>query len=504
MTVHPSTTSRSASADTIQIALQAHAYLSLLTSTFGSITANLTVAFAFKRAQAESTDFDAFLTHGNSRKRRKASRDTDASESQSPADSDDATKSPTTSDSGGEKQINNALANNGSVFTAAEGFWHVVGWALNCSVRHPRRWLYWKHWLQLILSVLQAELDASRSNTVPSLGGSYLREADPSTRSGLRRILRAIFADGSDGCLAEFHEVWPGETNPPKETDRKGVARSRKQLNLDEGEFGDYWDDDMDDSAAIGVTIKEEGGAGSKRTSGRTMRQPGKYKINMDLDDGLERSQDEKKDITPETKRGIDAFGGVESLHVRRQILAWSNAFLQQHPFSKTSLHDFLELTAEFLRPCSLPVFTHFITPTLTSDYPAKSTNMSHLILARLHMALLNTLLASNEVPVFHPVLPSQELVSYFYLTYDTKSHNLVDFAKAALVIEALIRILWRNRVLTSSPEFHQAIQNGLSVRSKKAETILRKRGHREEDIDVLNAFEQANRRLRMIVATLT
>ncbi|KAL9054874.1 MAG: hypothetical protein Q9162_003907 [Coniocarpon cinnabarinum] len=461
-------------------------------------------AFLFRRAHDSSLQ-GSLPSHGNRYKRRKGSGVIDLTHSSSSAASSGAT-SPNSTESEGQTRLNNALASRGSIFHAAEGFWHVVGWAFNCSIHHPQRWLYYRKWLNFMIEILQSELDTGGQIHPPpaNLGHLYLREVNASTAAGLRTILRAILADGSETSLSEFHEIWPNETKPPKENNPKKLRWSRNQVNLDEGKFGDYWDDDLEDDLEGDVTIKIEGGEGAARTSGRTQRRRGKYHVNMDLDHGLERTAEDEKQTKamPNSSNSIEDFGGIDSVVLRRRLLGWLAAFLRRHPAtaSRTGMYDFLNLTAEFLRPLPSPVFTSLIatTPTITGEQP----DMDEITLSRLHMAVLNILLLNDKIPVYSDTFPTQKQLQTFYLSLTTKTSYLDDLAKTAITIESLARLLSRNGMLSDAAELTDAINRSIAIRTEKRDAYIRKHGGQAQNHDdTMVLLDSANARLQLLPA---
>jgi hypothetical protein len=168
-----------------------------------------------------------------------------------------------TSDSeDGHERIRGIIANKGRIRNCAKDFWHMVGWAFNCSVRYPKRWKYWKVWLDFMLDVLDADWN-ERMNSKLDLGAPdclllrYLSEAKGRS-SAMKRVVRAAFADGSPESLKEFPEVFVNETKELKLQNgqkRKREDPERGSTNFgggeDEAELTDQTspdDDDMPDT----------------------------------------------------------------------------------------------------------------------------------------------------------------------------------------------------------------------------------------------------------------
>jgi hypothetical protein len=130
----------------------------------------------------------------------------------------------------------------------------MVGWAFNCSVKYPKRWKYWKVWLDYMLDVLDADWmergaqddpsgasemigEDEKSLLRKSLVVKYLSEAKGRS-SAVKRVVRSAFADGSPDSLREFPEVFPNET---KELKAEG-GQKRKREHPIEQQYSDYDD----------------------------------------------------------------------------------------------------------------------------------------------------------------------------------------------------------------------------------------------------------------------
>lgn len=171
---------------------------------------------------------------------------------------DDASSGSDTDDS--LKAIRGIVANKGRIRRCAKDFWHMVGWAFNCSVKYPRRWTYWKVWLDYMLDVLDADWvereRQDREDEPPNRAGdsddeyeykmlrqsllvNYLSET-AGRSSSMKRVVRSAFADGSPESLAEFPEVFPNETREVKH--QNGQKRKRD----DHRKFGDYDDEEAE------------------------------------------------------------------------------------------------------------------------------------------------------------------------------------------------------------------------------------------------------------------
>jgi hypothetical protein len=153
------------------------------------------------------------------------------------------------------EQLNGLAANTQSIWQCGDDFWHVVGWAFNCSVAHKARWARWKLWLDVMLDFLEGDWEASikdardgadekESILQKSLIWQYISSQDPGSRTTRRRINRAILAMGDAHSITHFHPVWPKETATLKQQD--GAKKSVGNVDFEAGELGDYGSDDED------------------------------------------------------------------------------------------------------------------------------------------------------------------------------------------------------------------------------------------------------------------
>jgi hypothetical protein len=144
------------------------------------------------------------------------------------------------------EQLSDVAANAKSLWRCAEDFWHVVGWAFNCSVKHKKRWGRWKLWLDVMLSFIEAEWDGCTKNgdrLEDTLIWQYICSQEPLAGNTRKRILRAIYASGDPHSLREFVQVWDKETEAPKSKDTK---KDVGPVDFETGDMGFYASEDED------------------------------------------------------------------------------------------------------------------------------------------------------------------------------------------------------------------------------------------------------------------
>ncbi|KAL9078277.1 MAG: hypothetical protein Q9157_002792 [Trypethelium eluteriae] len=432
LVVHPSRTTRAAPAEGNRAANEALRLLRQVNTIVGPLNANFAAAFAFPS-----------LSHGRLRTWRNSTNISDTLPSY-PNDGD----------------INTEIANTGSVWHRAEDFWHVVGWALNCSVAWKLRWQRWELWLDFMLTVLNDDFDERLEQAKQAENGhdaqDLLKESlilqnllSCNNRTARRRVMRAIFADGDVRSLNEFKEVFKNETKERKPTETNTVDRKAKKLNIDEGEFADYIDDDdddEDDEVAEGgnaqpspdrpTTTADAGNRGSTTTIGSNS-------------DDLEWSGNE-------LINALDRLGGMASISHRQRLLALLSKVAETTPACFITLEDLLDLFTEFIRPLPTPLLSMFVSP--PSHY------LSNHVQASLNRTLLRPLLGLSDSGVDTTQLDQAHLEND-YLPRKANSTTVSDNAKVSLLVEGLLRSLLNRGDLHLTMTLQRATEWGVEAR---------------------------------------
>ncbi|KAL8797932.1 MAG: hypothetical protein Q9182_007115, partial [Xanthomendoza sp. 2 TL-2023] len=421
LAIHPSLTTRAQSDDKLQASNLALKYLRLVLNLVGPINGNLRDAFAFSTVETSS--------------RRGARKRTTA---------DDL--SPTKDDFDG---INTELANAGSVWTRAQDFWHLVGWAFNCSVLHPRRWERWQLWLQYMIEVLENDWalraqmraddpDKERDPRERSMIVQYLNGGDIPARQE-RRILRAIFADGTSKSTGEFSEVWRNETKERKKDTE--IKKSETKLDIEAGAWGPY----MDDSSSVSDLNDIPPSASP------TAAAPGTD--------------------SPTSIPNVSApFGGPQSIALRLRLLALLSTVSVSLPQTFTPLPTLYDLYLENIRPLPLPSFFILVSPSSMQHFhPAAASSLTQII--------LRSLIASSAPSPITDDLTQKDL-ERCYLPYAANTGSISDNAKVSLCVETLMRLLhracglyWNNGLL------QEAVKRGIEAREQKATKAGKGRG---------------------------
>ena len=315
--VHPSLTGKKASAERIQASNTAVKLLRFINRYVGPVNAELGSAFAFLSLRDRRG-------HGSGRRRMEVE---DTSEDGAPVE-----------------HINSELANVNSLWTRAEDFWHAVGWAFNCSVTQQRRWARWKIWLNLMLEVLEDDwlerglideraqddegTGSTDSNTIvtsraESLIIKYLSHTD-GAHGGFRRVIRAIFADGSTRSEQEFRPVFEDEVKEHRDEAAAKPKKPRKnplaqRVNVNEGFYADYCDessDDDDDDDDEHVQGKEDHGESPTGDPAMASDAPRPTRTSVHHEEMV------KSGWSGEVPNGSEALGGIQSIAIRLRLLA--------------------------------------------------------------------------------------------------------------------------------------------------------------------------------------
>ncbi|TKA83923.1 hypothetical protein B0A55_00227 [Friedmanniomyces simplex] len=426
LAVHPSFTTRTYDVEKQAAADDALRYLRQVIKLVGPRNGGLDQAFRFVEAKKPAA----------SRNKRAQTRNTADLDPEGEGFNADSIRSP--------------FATTDSLWYKADDFWSVVGWAFNCSVVYPHRWRRWKVWLEMMLDVLEVEMEsrASVGTIADSMFARYLAPVGGRGRDIKRRLMRAILADGKQTSLAEFHEVWRDETKgPKKERDEDAVRQGKKRkLDLGNSEFGDYGDDSSD----------EDSTAASDRRSRPTTAKPSRQMLqDADSDGGATANN---RDV--ENSNGVDSFGGTSSLQLRARLLALLVCLCSHSPATFLDTEDLFDIFTEFTRPLPLVVFQHFVCPPrpyLDADAQSSMLQM-----------LFRPLLAGSGAPVYDENTLTQDVFEENFAPFAAGGSGASDNAKVSIMVEGLLRLLWRHGGLVGRHSLREAVEQGVKARRER------------------------------------
>ena len=251
--VHPEYTTTNPTDNDRCIPALALTLLRDLLSIAGPLNANFEEAFAFPEANTRASRLEVNYRDGNI----------------------DTFDSP---------RIKGAAAQHG-LWKSAKDVWHVVGWAFNCSVCYPKRWKYWKVCLEFLLDVLETDwkererLDqeeyevrkakdpkATMKYTLlaKSLLMQYLAKCED-VSGEVKRVVKAVFAEGSDDSLRLFPEIFADEV---RDRDPKG-RHKRKRDDFNNLPYAEY-----DSDGVFGSSPSRSSPAPSQNTSDEPIMMP--------------------------------------------------------------------------------------------------------------------------------------------------------------------------------------------------------------------------------------
>ncbi|KAI9745001.1 MAG: hypothetical protein M1835_002632, partial [Candelina submexicana] len=467
LVIHPSLTTRASSIERVRASNTALRLLRLSNKLLGPPNANFATAFTFTNPGG--------LRRSTGQRRR-------ATEGDSPSSNEDL------------DTVNIALAKAGSLWTRAEDFWHVVGWAFNCSVLWPKRWARWKLWLEFMLDVLRDDweervrMDEERTDWDD--GVDFLEESmmikylssDFNRYGGNRRVIRAVFADGSPKSLNEFKEIFKNETS--ERAKDSGIKKLAVKVNVDEEIYGDYIEPDEDSDDDEEPQSLEP--PCSSQTSDEALLTPPQNGNAV-----------HQSSITPD---GATPLGGMDSLQLRQRFLALLSLTSASLPRTFTPLPTLYDLYVENIRPLPLPTFSLLLSPSTPHLLRSSLSSLSQL--------LLRSLLASNAP------LPStdddeedeltQQVLEKCYLPYAANTKRAEDNAKVSLLVEGLLRLSVRHGILVGTTGLKEAVDEGIRAREGKVrDDGRRSKGGEKKGGEEMSWLNASSARMRALVGMI-
>ncbi|KAI7399279.1 hypothetical protein KC328_g4111 [Hortaea werneckii] len=389
-------------------------------------------------------------------------------------------------------KLRNRYSDKDSIWINAEDFWHVLGWAFNCSILHQTRWKRYLMFLDWMLNALSLDLasNAKHGAADQSILAKYLGSVGEG-RNNKRRVMRAILADGSTRSTGEFPEIWKNETKPPKRKAEDEVAQmdKKRKLDLEAGEFGDYYNNsDSDiDSPATGSLPRSR--SATTLPSAKGSRNPS--------------GDEQRSQTTAGVSSALASFGGLDSLNLRRQTLGLLVRLSQLSPATFLDTEDLFDLFTEFLRPLPLPIFQQLVFTSRVSSRDDDDTTRGSGVneQSSLDQMLLRPLLAS-AAPAYHDNCLTQDDFQTHFAPFAANTHSAADNAKVALLLEDLLRLLWRSRDLEWCEDLQTVVERGIEARREKvAFDGRRKKSQRaKEDEEAVAVMERCGERMLVVL----
>ncbi|GAB1730664.1 hypothetical protein NU195Hw_g395t1 [Hortaea werneckii] len=472
LSVHPRLTTRARDVETTKNADSALDFLRAVGKNCGSRAADLGQSLVFASASGERT--------ARGQRQRGGRRGTNKLVGMSEQSAEDSIK------------LRNRYSDKDSIWSNAEDFWHVLGWAFNCSILHQTRWKRYLLFLDWMLGALSLDLESNSKHGAAdqSILARYLGSVGEG-RNNKRRVMRAVLADGGTRSRGEFPEIWKNETKPPKRKAEDELAQmdKKRKLDLEAGEFGDYYiasDSDLESPAP---------GSLSRSRSVTTLPS---VKGSRDPSGDEQRSQS-----TACASSALASFGGLDGLNLRRKTLDLLVRLSQLSPATFLDTEDLFDLFTEFLRPLPLPVFQQLVFASLlpSSNDDDTTTGFGINEQSSLDQMLLRPLLAS-AAPAYHDNCLTQDDFQTHFAPYAANTHSATDNAKVALLLEDLLRLLWRSGNLEWCEDLQTVVERGIEARREKVvfDGRRKKSQRAKEDEEAVAVMEQSGERMMVIL----
>ncbi|KAI2486685.1 hypothetical protein Ptr902_00818 [Pyrenophora tritici-repentis] len=345
-------------------------------------------------------------------------------------------------------------ANEKSLWYLADDFWHIVGWAFNCSVAHKKRWSRWKLWLSSMLEFIDADWQVCvrQSKTEDGNDDAVLQqsllwyyvvgdESVPTNRTRRRRIVKAILATATPESLKEYPEIWQRETaEHKKKNDNKRVGK----VSFETGETADYnSDEEMQDAPDV------DDGEGASDTP---------------LDD------DEMENI----HEAVEQLGGHDAIELRHRLIAILAQIAQALPKHFTPLFDLCDNLLEDFNAL----------PTITFQVLLSTMKMPDTVQIAFLANLLNPMI-TGKPPNLFLVEPTQEHFEEKLLSLKATTQSFATNAKISLILEQMVMHMMSRDALVPTPPLRKAMETGIKAR-ESVHGIKRGNAGEEEQANVL------------------
>ncbi|KAL2069746.1 hypothetical protein VTL71DRAFT_14425 [Oculimacula yallundae] len=338
-----------------------------------------------------------------------------------------------------QEHINGVIANDGRIRRCAKDFWHMVGWAFNCSVRYPRRWKAWKVWLDYMIDVLDADWaerekkdednstddEDSWEMRRQSLLVRYLSHAVGQSYA-MKRIVRSAFADGDAESLKDFPEVFSNETKKPKY--QSGQKRKRDEIKGKP--LGDHDEDDEAEFESEGTYESPPSAAGEDTMSDETW------------------------------------LGDMHSMALRQRVIMLLSRVSYYIPDCFASLQGVYDEIYQCTIRLPLPAFTLFMSTTESSQMPRDVfVSLAQLLLVRLLPA---------SAPAPHTVEDrdddgmTQQMLERCFLPFSASNSSVTDNGRVSILVENFLRILVKTGGCGYTPSIKAAVEKGILARENK------------------------------------
>ncbi|KAF2193750.1 hypothetical protein K469DRAFT_734944 [Zopfia rhizophila CBS 207.26] len=399
-------------------------------------------------------------------------------------------RSPKSDDGEDSERLSGAAANAQSIWQRADDFWHIIGWAFNCSVAYKKRWERWKLWLEIMLDFVEADWKERMKLTreagpekekilMASLLWQYVASQDPQGRVNRRRIIEAVLAMASSQSKKEFPEIWQEETMEPKPEDQD--VKEPKKIDIENDDFGDYERDDEDEIMENVSTIPTR----ASRRVASTRKTPGLY-------DDDSSSKGEDNPVIYGSDEAVARLGGMDAIVLRQRLLALLVHVAEALPSHFTPLDDLFDHYTEAFRPL----------PTILFGLLLSTSQLPQPIQLCLNANLLLPLV-SGELPNYTIISPTQEHLERNFLPSGAATNSFAANAKTSLILEQMFMLMMGTKSLTATSSLRKAVEKGIEARDKAYGNATRKKGNQHEEDQSKELMELSKERLLGLLEVL-
>ncbi|CBX91513.1 hypothetical protein LEMA_P070210.1 [Plenodomus lingam JN3] len=365
------------------------------------------------------------------------------------------------------EQLAGPSANEKSLWRNAEDFWHITGWAFNCSITHKKRWDRWKIWMGIMLDFLEADWEACIKESTDAadpvataqkcLVWSYIvGDTEAVNRSTRRRIVKAILATASPESQKDYPEIWQQETYAVRQKAQKDGPVGK--IDFETGDIGDYASDDEMQDILEAPDYEDELLMSNTSAYGESIR---------NVVDACER------------------LGGQDAIELRQRLITLLAQVALALPAQFTTLSDFFDNILEDV--IQLPIFMFYILiTTMTVPGRVKVAFLANLLLP----------LVSGSVPDYFRFEPAPDHLETKLLLFKASTQSFAANTKISLILEQIFIYTMDCDTLTPTKKLRKAMEDGIKARESVYGTGKGKKGNAEEEMQAKELMEASSNRL--------
>ncbi|KAF2737106.1 hypothetical protein EJ04DRAFT_574942 [Polyplosphaeria fusca] len=385
-----------------------------------------------------------------------------------------------------DESLRGPAANSQSLWNRATDFWHIVGWAFNCSVLHKRRWERWRLWLQLTVNYLETEwlerLKASKLEgadedavLMESLIWRYISHDDPTNRANRRRMVKAILAMATAQSKSLYKEIWDDEAAAPKQ--QEGDGETLTKVDIENDHFGDYGGDEDEE-------MMEDATGPSRSARRTTARRTARFR----QDDELEPKNEDDDNPIKDMESAVERLGGLDAIRLRQRLIALLARVAQALPLRFTKLNDLLDSFTE--------EFVHL--PTIIFGLLLSTSALAGQGQIALNANLLLPLL-SGKLPDYTVIEPEQSHLESI-LPMRAATNSQATNAKITLILEQIFMYMMDQNLLKPTDTLRRAVEDGIVARCSVYGIA---RGRKGEEEQAKGIMENSSERLQGLLDVL-